>query len=218
MNQKNESVRKFIEAAAPEYWYAYSEELITSAKELRSQLGGQEIIIIHQDATGDESTKSRPVISRAILLLLGVAIENLVKAVLISEDTERLTDGKLRNDVVGHKLSDLGKKCATVTYTKKERELLSLLSDVIPYLGKYPVPLNSDKMLDEVHSSDNLLHDLFALAHRLSLEIYRLNENGLSAPHGVQFNRLTLSQIEGDVYWREPKSMSEIMGVFERKR
>lgn len=78
-------------------------------------------------------------------LLVGYAIENLLKAILMVQHPEYFDpQGKL-DDIKTHKLTDLCRRCG-FALQESETRLLQLLSDYIDWRGKYPIPLEGAKM------------------------------------------------------------------------
>ena len=73
-------------------------------------------------------------------LLMGYALENLLKGVLMAKHPEYFKpDSKIKN-ICSHKLVSLYKRCS-LHVTADEEELLKKLTDHIEWVGKYPVPL-----------------------------------------------------------------------------
>ena len=73
-----------------------------------------------------------------------------------------------------------------------------MLSDVIPYHGRYPVPRAAQDLKPESYISDDIHQACKVLFDRLELQLYRLNFEGIDAPEGVRFSSLRLTHRDGD--------------------
>ncbi|WP_341213824.1 hypothetical protein [uncultured Limimaricola sp.] len=191
--------RDFVEQAAPEYWFSYAHELAETADSIFNRSKKQFVAYLYQSADGTQRTEKRPLVSRPVLLLYGIALENMLKAILISEDTSRLEGGKLSKELLGHDLMALSKRCRTVELTESDRDILSLLSNVVPYHGRYPVPRNSEDMKPEEFINEDIFAKCADLFEHLSIELYRLNHMGIEAPEGVHFPRLHLTHLDDKI-------------------
>jgi hypothetical protein len=72
-----------------------------------------------------------------IMMLFGVAVENLLKALLIAKGTTPVSDGELNKKLKGHNLTAFAEEAA-ITLSQRERQLLKCLQDFIES-GKYPI-------------------------------------------------------------------------------
>ena len=74
-------------------------------------------------------------------MLMGLAIENLLKGILMAQHPEYLHQKtRLSNLVKTHDLLRLCNACGLAT-TPSESDLLSMLTEYVVWRGKYPVPL-----------------------------------------------------------------------------
>jgi hypothetical protein len=82
------------------------------------------------------------------LLLMGFAIENLIKGLLFFQHPEYLIDDKqLSREVTGgHNLRHLF-ELSDWTFESKDKHWLECLSIYITWAGRYPIPLNLTAML-----------------------------------------------------------------------
>lgn len=188
--------KQFIEKAAPEYWYSYAAELADTANEIYRRSKDQWIGYIHRESDGSTRTERRPFVSRPVLLLCGFSLENLLKGLLVSERPFLLEGGKLSKELLSHDLVKLAGRLISVQLSKVEEELLSLLSDVVPYYGRYPVPRHAQEVKPEKYISDDVFSIFTALFERLEMQLYRLNFQGIDAPEGVRFPNLRLTHLD----------------------
>lgn len=188
--------KEFVEKAAPEYWYTYAYELADTADQIYRTSKKQFVAYLHEYEDGSKKTERRPLVSRPVLLMYGLCFENLIKALLISEEPSLLRGGKLSKHLLGHDLIKLAGRLKSIDLHKKETSLLALLSDVVPYHGRYPVPRNAQDMKPECYINEEVYESCRQLFDRLELQLYRLNYNGVDAPEGVRFPSLRLTHLD----------------------
>jgi hypothetical protein len=75
------------------------------------------------------------------LMLIGLAIENLAKGVLISRSAAEYVgqEGHLRKPIKTHKLVDLAQLC-NLPLSSDQENMLKKLTSYIEWAGRYPVP------------------------------------------------------------------------------
>jgi hypothetical protein len=73
-------------------------------------------------------------------LLMGYAIENLLKGILMADHPDYFKPGQKITDIRSHNLSALCKRCGFVVSDAEAKSLMKL-TEYIEWLGKYPVPL-----------------------------------------------------------------------------
>lgn len=76
------------------------------------------------------------------MMLIGMAIENLLKGILIARDSSLIENGKTASRLKTHDLTKLI-TWAGISIDKYDTQLCALLSDFITWQGRYPVPLES---------------------------------------------------------------------------
>ncbi len=81
-------------------------------------------------------------IAEVSLMIYGLAIENLVKGIIISENPELIKNGKIDKRLISHNLSKLLSE-VNVTLKKDEKEMILILEDHIKWKSKYPISKNS---------------------------------------------------------------------------
>jgi hypothetical protein len=192
------SEKQFVEKAAPEYWYTYAQELADTAEEIYRKSKDQYIAYIHYYGDGSKKTHRRPAISRPVLLMYGLSLENLIKGLLISEEPTLLEGGKLSKHLLGHDLVKLAVRFKSLKLDAKEWDLLALLSDVVPYHGRYPVPRNAEDVKPEKYINEDVFAACRELFRRLEMQLYRLNFEGIDAPEGVRFPNLRLTHLDAE--------------------
>jgi hypothetical protein len=98
---------------------------------------------------GEDWLARQPMIG-PYLLLAGLAIEALAKAVLVDRDPSRVHDGMLDRWQGGaHPVPDICKLIG-VPWTADERDLFDRLSEEVTWVSKYPIPLKEADLLRRV--------------------------------------------------------------------
>jgi hypothetical protein len=78
------------------------------------------------------------------LFLIGLALENLLKGLLVARDGSLVSEGRLSSEVANHKLSSLFQR-AGITLSPEQRAFVERLSESVTWAGRYPVPKSEDK-------------------------------------------------------------------------
>lgn len=97
---------------------------------------------------------------RVYLLLCGLAMENLIKGLLIKRDSTLISEGKLRRAAKNHNLIHLFNE-AKINLSVDERELLERLTKYVVWKGRYGIPAECNDLKNEgLHCfrSSDVLH------------------------------------------------------------
>lgn len=146
------SQKQFIEQAAPEFWYSYAHELADTADEIYKKSKAEWIgyVITHTD--GVNKSHRRPLVSRPVLLMYGLSLENLIKGLLISQDPYRLSGGKLNKKLLGHDLLKLADRLKNRPTRSRSAELTGTAFRRRPLPRALPSPKNSARpKTGEIH-------------------------------------------------------------------
>lgn len=83
---------------------------------------------------------SRLGLDRVFYLLAGLALENIMKGILIARDKSLLSKGMISNKkILKHNLSDLFKEVG-LALSDRELNLVERVSETVVWAGRYPVP------------------------------------------------------------------------------
>lgn len=190
--------KQFVESAAPEYWYSYAHELADTADVIYNKSKREWILYFYNRPDGSTDAYNRPLISRPVMLMYGLSFENIIKGLLISEDPNLLAGGKLSKHLQGHDLVKLADRLRSIELNNDECDLLALLSDVVPYYGRYPVPRNAQDLKPEKFISEDIYTSCKGLFARFQMQLYKLNFQGINAPEGVRFANLRLPHLDAE--------------------
>ena len=85
-------------------------------------------------------------VAGAATLLFGLAVENLLKAIIITREPKTVEDGRLRDwPGNGHELILLAEK-ANIRLDAQQQDLLQRLVAFVEWAGRYPVPKKVTKL------------------------------------------------------------------------
>lgn len=188
-----QNIHKFTENASPDNWLKYAQELKESAVAMWKVQG--KIIEINTE-TGEKI--ERPSISRVFILCCGLSIENLLKAYLVAIKPDLINKGFLDKILREHNLLNLSSICKDISFEKNEIELMDILSEAIPYWGRYPIPLHFNQLKTERIANENILETFKILFKKIFNFTYDKIENGWDAGNGVSYNKIIYKSFETD--------------------
>ena len=143
------NVETYIENSHPSNWFVVADELNHSAIVLYKDRN--QSITERTDKDGNLLIK-KPTSSKAYFLVAGFSIENLIKGILITNNSKLIEpEGKISNSISkGHNLTALSQKLKSITLSPKEKELISIFSEAIPNWSRYPIPKTFQKLENEI--------------------------------------------------------------------
>lgn len=182
----------FALAASPPAWKDFAVELHNSASMLWSMEG--QGLLVSSDGLGRLMKKSH--ISRTFLLLAAQSVENLLKAIIISEQPSLVSNGELSKEIRSHKLTYLAGLISEMDFHEEEVNLLNIFQEAISYWGRYPSPLYSDQLTLEKVATDEFHAEYERLYDRIHRHLYQLIRNGWQGPHEIVLGRHYDSELE----------------------
>lgn len=176
------SETKYIEKSHPSEWFLIADELQHSAIALFDTRNNS---IMEQRNSVGETLFQKPTISRAYFLLAGFSLENLIKGLLITENSSLIKDGKIDKSISsGHNILNLAKKLNCITLTPIEIELLEILSEALPYWSRYPIPKTYNHLAEEVAVNNNIHNTYIELFEKLKRNLIELSSTDWTDPSG----------------------------------
>jgi hypothetical protein len=143
-----------IAAKQPTVWQVTARELICAANVLYERYDGIYPLLCQQK---EDETINPDIFyssSKPFMVLYGLAIENLIKGLIIAKGTNATINGKLNKCLENHNLKNLF-KLAAISISEKDNHLLERLQRFIES-GKYPIdktPRLSAKINDSIGHS-----------------------------------------------------------------
>lgn len=196
--------QEFVGAASPTEWLAYSEALADAAELLCA--APSELRLTTTLEPGGlliDSDKGPGPHLRTYLLLAGLALENVLKGIMVALDPSLVATGTLSRCLHTHQLDRLAESIPDLDLTTPEAKLLQVCQSAVPYWGRYPIPL-SVKRLQPAETADRKLRDCFReLHHRLCKRLYESIKGGWVS--GIGFKVTALSSCR---YGESPHDVS----------
>lgn len=186
------TIEDFIQKGLPEEWFDYARELKEASDDLWEMSNKTHIVF-----QTENKNISKLNYSRTFFLLNGFSIENLLKGILISEKPNLIAGGKISSEISsGHNLIKLSQKILSINFTNRDNEIMQLLSEVVPYWGKYPIPKKYSDLVDETFFNNDFKKDLDLLNLKLQKKLYYLNKDGIKGPNGINFPKLIIPHLD----------------------
>ena len=139
-------IDEFVYKGNPNEWLEVSNELNASVEILLKNNGSTYL----KTDTWNEIPVKKVINSRAIFLLMGFAIENLIKGIIVFNKPENINTGILGNEIKTHNLTKLLEKIPELEFTQEELTFVEIITAAIPDWGRYPSPLKFQDIKDEV--------------------------------------------------------------------
>jgi hypothetical protein len=141
--------------AAPYDWLEKARTLRQASDHLFIRF--EEEMRVYEEAYFDSSFELEPPDGSALALLLGFAIENLLKGLYVS--TQKIANPRKLSDlgrVSRHELLDIAKEVAGKLgeqLSTRDLDILAAVEQTILWRGRYPTPIHVDKLISSKDSS-----------------------------------------------------------------
>jgi hypothetical protein len=140
--------RLFTRAAEePLAWQSSADSLMRAARTLLPSIEAD-----GRAASGPAATVFEPPVTPVYMLLVGLAMENLAKAVHVARRQSAVRGDRLANDLKTHSLLDLLRRVG-LELDEDEAYLVERLEACVTWAGRYPIPLKLDAYLPRTHPS-----------------------------------------------------------------
>lgn len=182
LNQK----QIFVRDALPCEWLSYAEELGEAAEAL--WLDREDCLRLEMGTQPGRTARIEKTCghSRSYILLAGLALENVLKAMLVARDPSLINSGTLAKSLKSHCLIDLADRIPVFDLDENEMRVLQISQDAIPYWGRYPVPLKFDGLKAKEAASVEF-RDIFRRLHfRLCKDVYDAIKDGWDSRVGPE--------------------------------
>lgn len=126
-----------------------------------------------------------PSSSRSTFLLAGFALENAIKAFLVYEHPQWISNGVLARPLRSHKLVALSKKSSIIPWQKRGPSILSRFERGLESWARYPCALNASDMELEQNLSSALWAGYLGLMRAYGKALMTLLQQDWDGPHGV---------------------------------
>lgn len=177
MKDKN---AEFENLANPHSWFLVAEELHSQALTIYRHKGQQ--LLIQADGNGAVINK-KDYINRPIFLLAGFALENMLKAFLIYENPNWISNGTLNKKLRSHSLTRLYDMAKGIPDDDLSRRVLNVFEDGLNSWARYPCGLSIEQERSEKRLDEELWTDYLLLMHAWTEKLCSLLTIGWTGPH-----------------------------------
>lgn len=185
--------------AMPGEWLEYADELWDAAEVVwKNPANGIRVVSDVDPTTLETTSREFHSSSRPYILLIGFALENLLKGILVTLDPGLITVDSLPKDLKTHKLLILAEKIPDLKISDDERHVIRTAEEALPYWGRYPVPLHPNQVLPEV-AVDESFRDTYQSLHiRLGRMIYVAIKDGWDSGTGPRHESVRFERYEDE--------------------
>lgn len=172
----------FASNASPHSWLIVAENLHLQAFHLHQDHRGQ---VILTEISDDGHSASWDATNRAVFLLGGFALENAIKALLVHEFPEWVSNGRLGRQLRTHSLTILERMSGYFPNRREHRWVLAEFEDGLESWARYPCSLDADREAEEMLMDEELWEGYLKVMKSLGRRISWLLQQGWQGPHGV---------------------------------
>jgi len=180
------SIEEYINKGNPWEWFEYAEELHFCSESLWENDFKTEKLTLTLGEKPEDVRES--MITRTYFMSISLAIENLIKGILIANRPEHIENGTLKKELKTHNLKNLAEKVLDLSFNEKEINLLEIGTNAILSWGRYPIPLNFRKPNNEVRLTKDLRDTYLGLNNKLSEHLYEKIKKGWNGPNDVKIS------------------------------
>ena len=170
---------RFVQNAHPHSWMLVAENLYEHAAQVRAASGRQYLTL-----RTDTSIEHQDLSWRPTFLLSALAIENSIKAFLVFENPNWISNGTLAKPLRSHRLNDLVLLSDVIPYRGKNKNLLSKFESGIESFGRYPCGVDVRTTFSVPPFGDYEWAQFQRLIRSHGRRMKRLLQDGWYGPHG----------------------------------
>lgn len=185
----DENHRFVADYANPHSWLLMADDLHGQASAIyanRDQSG----FIVHNDYVTNIQKKSR-IIDKPVFLLAALALENAIKAFLVYDHPEWVSNGRLSRNMRSHSLSRLQQQSLSIPKPKAHDRVLRTFESGLDSWFRYPCGLTVEGTKKEAQLSDSLWSGYSSVMRAYGKTLARLLDNGWHGPHNY-YGRWTM--------------------------
>lgn len=171
---------EFVTLADPHAWLLTADSLHEQALDLRNRQAGA--AIVRRSASGE--TRTWGAAERATVLLAAFALENAIKAFLVFEHPQWVSNGKLSKQLTSHQLLTLRAKSSIIPYRNRFTHVLEFFEGGIESWARYPCALSAQETVDQPALPELVWEDYLRLMGAYGRRMEKLLAQGWKGPHG----------------------------------
>jgi hypothetical protein len=172
---------KFVEIANPHMWLLAANNLHAQALHLDRSKGKS--MLTHTDFREGTMT-SWDGVNKSRFLLGGFALENAIKAFLVYENPQWISNGRLSSRLRSHSLVSLQKQSRRIPYRSRHIGVLREFENGLESWARYPCSLNIGTSVDEVIMRNEIWEGYICLMRAYGRRLMGLLRLGWNGPHG----------------------------------
>lgn len=172
---------RFVELASPHSWLRVADNLHGQALHLYSRQD--------QSATTLEDFKNSvrktwDDTNRSVFLLGGFALENAIKAFLVYENPNWISNGKLSRLLKSHSLTSLQKQSSLIPFKNRYIGVLRQFEEGLESWARYPCSVSAVGAMDEPILQPDLWQGYTRLMRAYGNRMKKLLSSSWHGPHG----------------------------------
>ncbi len=175
-----EQCKEFEDAANPHQWLLSADRLHVQAVELYDRRGRGMLVRVGVGVP----TVSWNETNKATFLLCAFALENAIKAFLVYEHPNWVSDGYLHDEICSHRLVTLSRKSTLIRYRNRDEWVLAAFEEGNESWMRYPCSRRADDLQIEPQLPDKLWGAYLRVMRGYAFILMRLLRNGWRGPHG----------------------------------
>ena len=180
--EKSLAARDFAQAAHPHSWLLVADNLYEQSRVLYNHFpSGKTMQTDGQGAVFGEWPSS----SRSTFLLAGFALENAIKAFLVYEHPQWVSNGVLARPLRSHKLAALSQQSSLIPWQKRGPAILSRFESGLESWARYPCALSATETEVEQNLPPALWASYLKIMHAYGKALMAMLREGWDGPHGV---------------------------------
>jgi len=172
---------EFVNSANPHSWFLVADDLHSQAEFLMKSFGQGELI--RRDIVNGKSD-SWDNINRSVFLLASFALENAIKAFLVYENPDWISNGVISKKMRSHSLSKLVQMSNLIPYKDRGHAILTIFENGNESWARYPCSLTKDSTADPIALDKKLWARYQWLIGAYGKRLVKLLEKNWEGPHG----------------------------------
>ena len=177
----------FVIRAEPHSWFLIADELHSQAINLYADRGQSLTHFRNSESRSYEeygNTRTWDMTDRSVFLLGGFALENAIKAFLVYENPNWISNGRLSSKLRSHSLTKLQAQSTIIPRKKLSLPTLAAFEAGLESWARYPCGLTANDSERERVITDQLWSGYMVTMQGYSKNLIRLLKRRWKGPHG----------------------------------
>jgi hypothetical protein len=170
--------------SCPHAWYLVMDSLHDQAVFLYGNASGS--AVMHQNDGKGQLISTIDLSHKSVFLLAGFALENAIKAFLVYENPQWISNGRLSGNLRSHDLQKLEKQSRLIPHQGRRTQILRAFQDGLESWARYPCSLVMEDTRDEAVLTLPLWLSYRRLIRTYERRLRQLMESPWKGPHGFE--------------------------------